>query len=343
MRRTFEAALAGLLVAAAAGTASADIDSVDVAEGSIGTQITLTGTDFGDKKPKVWLTESVPLKKGPKKIGLKVTANSPTSITVEVTKGPPGNYDLNVRPRVKGAAAFVSNGAFDIRAPQVDGGLAPGAPLQEVLITGSFFGTRKGKIKVNNKPCKVVLWGAGSITVRLHKKLPNGIFDIEFKTRVGKTLVEDAFTVTGSTVGFPKNDTMSAKFGNVGFNTGGEFLAALWNPLIDDLQVTGTASKGGVVTQVVVKVVVDLDGPLPVQITAQQGDGLITYMRTNALKPQDSVVATTENATNWTITISGVADGRVNGTFSGTLKKAAGGDLEVTNGKFTAELVDQTE
>ena len=89
-------------------------------EGTIGTQITITGSDFGTKKGKVTV--------GGKPCKVSQWANE--SITCEIkTSLPPGPYDVVVQPKEpKDAQPITYAGAFTMMAPEivlVDPGSAP--------------------------------------------------------------------------------------------------------------------------------------------------------------------------------------------------------------------------
>ena len=106
--KVFRSSFAGAVLATLAlalPTAAQDdptVDAINPNGGTLGTIVNITGTNFGDKKPKVFLTQ----KGSNKKTALKVTEFSATAITAEVkTAKAAGDYTLNVQPKGKGIPA----------------------------------------------------------------------------------------------------------------------------------------------------------------------------------------------------------------------------------------------
>jgi len=196
------------------GTARAqDITTVTPAEGTIGTVITIDGSGFGTVRPKVTLVDPAT----GKKYVLKVTANSDTQITGEVKRAVGGSLDVVVQPKIKGAAAITETAGFLVRAPVISalldslGGspLTSAAPKQEFTVVGSFFGSKKGKVRIGGKPAKVVSWvPGGAVTegdvatdvavVAMPVSLANGLWPIDFSNLIGLD-DQQQITMTGST------------------------------------------------------------------------------------------------------------------------------------------------
>ena len=188
---------------------SVQIDEVQPASGSLGTVLEISGMDFGEKKPKVFLNRD-----GLKKpIKLKVIDSGDTVIRALLKKaGPPGLYDLHVES--KESPPDVEEGAFQIRLPIIDSidPLDP-APGEEVTILGSFFGTKKGKVIITTtgeekgKKAKVLEWvdpvpvavanvgPEGSapqsrIVAAMPKKPMPGSADLSLQNKVGELTLE---------------------------------------------------------------------------------------------------------------------------------------------------------
>ncbi len=160
---------------------------------AVGTTITINGSDFGVAKPKVQLFDSVTNKK----YALKVATFSDSQITATISKAVSGEFSLQVI--VKGAAAPAET-PMTIRAPLVTSlSVASAGPNAPFSILGDFFGTKKGKIRVNGQNAKIVSWAMNEIQLLMPKKLPNGFWTIAVDNKVG---VDDGATiqVVGSTV-----------------------------------------------------------------------------------------------------------------------------------------------
>lgn len=165
--------------------------------GTIGTQVTMDGPGFGNKKGKVLVGGAA----------TKIIAWTDASITYEIKKGlPVGPYDVVVqRKDPKGAEPLTYEGAFTMAAPEI-ASIDPtsGIPNDQVVISGNYFGTKKGKLYIEDpatgkkKNCKVISWGMESITFAV-PKLPNGLstgaaYPLKL-TNKAKETVETIFTV----------------------------------------------------------------------------------------------------------------------------------------------------
>jgi hypothetical protein len=175
-------------------------------EGTIGTQITITGLGFGSKKGKVLLGD-VAAKKDK---ALKVVADGwhDDHITCTETKLPEGSYstpfDVTIITKSKPAETFSLESAFTVKLPEpvidpdVNDHAAGG---QKITITGNFFGTKKGKVYLEyfgkNKNCKVTDWNMNSITFLVPKKLVEGKYPLNITNKVG-TVGVVGFTIDPS-------------------------------------------------------------------------------------------------------------------------------------------------
>ncbi len=173
---------AALLCAAAAlGASLAFAGGVDRSSGTVGTTFTITPgeTTFPEGKPKVTLENA-----SGKPLKLKVIEAATDHVTVGVGKVREGTFDVVVRhkkqPEFVCAEAFtIVRGTIETVSPD-----AP-APKTEITITGSDFGSKKGKVKVGGKPAKVKSWTDTSITAQLHKKTPAGSQSLLVSNKVG--------------------------------------------------------------------------------------------------------------------------------------------------------------
>ncbi len=111
-------------------------------EGTVGTQITIAGSDFGTKKGKVTV--------GGKSCKVSQWANE--SIICEIKKSlPPGPYDVVVQPlEQKDSEPIFYEKAFTMMSPEIVS-VNPGSrSTQKVEVSGTYFGTRKGKVYLVN-------------------------------------------------------------------------------------------------------------------------------------------------------------------------------------------------
>ncbi len=162
-----------------------------VNEGTTGTQIRITGSDFGLKKGKVLLGAGGKTK-------LKIAKGGWTDDTIigTVSKVPlpagsyPAPFEVMIQTKHKPPQSFIATDTFTVTNPVIDTVLPlSGAVGEEIEITGRFFGAKKGKVfledQVNNKMkgCKVTYWFmdklTGDSTVRfIVPKLPTDLYPL---------------------------------------------------------------------------------------------------------------------------------------------------------------------
>jgi CSLREA domain-containing protein len=163
-------------------------------EGTIGTQATLTGSGFGEKKGKVLIDD----------FKQKIDNWTPTSISFTVTKVPPvGTHDVKITP-YKASYIPLSN-AFTVRPPHIDSlDYYQGAYGTPITISGNFFSTKKGKVYLENlttdkkKNCKVTSWSMDSITFvvpKTSKSFPSGTYPLKITNKVGTAYAPSDFTI----------------------------------------------------------------------------------------------------------------------------------------------------
>jgi hypothetical protein len=117
--------------------------------GTIGTQILMVGTGYGEQKPKVWLQYRDSASGKTKKKALKVLEYGDTRCVVYMkAKLPTGRFTLKLMPKDK-TAPEISVGNFSIVAPsELSIVPASASPTEEVGISGLHIGDRKAKVKV---------------------------------------------------------------------------------------------------------------------------------------------------------------------------------------------------
>jgi hypothetical protein len=175
-----------------------------VQEGTIGTLITITGSGFGIKKGKVLIGG----------VATKIAKDSwgDSTINCTVTKVlPPGNPNyvtIMVQP-YKTTPSIALTDTFTIRNPELDP-LATdhGSPGTEHTIRGRFFGTKKGKVYLEDplsgqkKTCKVTYWymnptsGASELRFIVPKGLVSGAsYPLKVTNKIGTATASTNFEI----------------------------------------------------------------------------------------------------------------------------------------------------
>jgi hypothetical protein len=185
-------------------TVTATFARASVGEGSIGTEVTVSGGGFGIKKGKVLIGGVAP----------KIAKNGWTDdrIVCLLTKVPPvgGPHDITITP-YKSAASMILAGAFSVKSLEIDP-LDPdhnhGQPGTPITLTGTLFSTKKGKVYIEDldtgkkKSCKVTEWsmhpanGSSTLTFivpKLPKTFGPGPYTLKITNKLG--VVETPFTV----------------------------------------------------------------------------------------------------------------------------------------------------
>jgi hypothetical protein len=157
---------------------TSDWDLNEAFEGTIGTQLTITGSGFGDKKGKVLIGS----------VATKVTSWTDTLITGTVKKVPLpiGPYDVSITTKTK--ETFTLEDAFTVKDPELENPLSDSAGRSEAEITvrGNFFGIKKGKVYLDvgggkKKNCKITWWYMDPST---------GVSELKFKVpKVSKSFI----------------------------------------------------------------------------------------------------------------------------------------------------------
>jgi hypothetical protein len=160
-------------------------------EGTLGTELLTPGSGFGTKKGKVLLGAST----------LKVLEWSDTLIRSLVSKALPQNtYDLTIRPKDSGASPITIFNGFAMKASEiVSVDPTSGSAEGNVTIRGFFFGTKKGKVTLDGKKCKVLSWkmvaitGESTIQCVIPKGLSPGAKELKVTNALGSAAT--SFTV----------------------------------------------------------------------------------------------------------------------------------------------------
>ena len=167
---------------------------LSVDEGTIGTQITISGGGFGNKKGKVLIGDTA----------TKIITWTPSSITCEIKKPiTPRIYPIVViQKEPKGTLPITMADAFTIKAPEIVSVIPnSGQAEAEIAISGNYFGSKKGKVYLGTQKCKVISWTMNSLTgvsqasFMVPKKLTSGIYDITVTNKVGSDTLANWFTI----------------------------------------------------------------------------------------------------------------------------------------------------
>lgn len=171
--------------------------------GTIGTQLTITGSDFGTKKGKVLIGD----------IAAKIAKNgwSPTQIICTINK-PPLPVDVaNPVAVVVNRVPIPFNDTFTLKNPVLDDlSVISGTSPDPIKVTGMFFGTKKGKVylydQVNKKKknLRVTSWdmiastGASTLTFQVpkpSKSFPAGPYPLKVTNKIGSATASTEFTI----------------------------------------------------------------------------------------------------------------------------------------------------
>jgi hypothetical protein len=173
------------------------------AEGTIGTQITITGSGFGDKKGKVLIGG----------VATKIAKDgwADDRIIALLTKVPPpgGPYDITISLKSKPPVSIPLEDAFTVRNPRISSySLSNTHPGAEATVDGFFFGGKKGKVYLvsetgSNKPksCKVTYWymdptdGMNSQIKFMIPKVEPGSYWLYISNKAGSSPIDVPFRV----------------------------------------------------------------------------------------------------------------------------------------------------
>ena len=315
-----------------------------------GSEFEITGSGFGEKKPKVQLVPQF-LKKGPKPITLKVLEFSDTRVKVMSRKGLAGSFRLSLKP--KGGDTITSSPIVSIVNPNPTSlSIETADPNEAVTITGTHFGTKKGKVYVGSlaakgKPgkTKVTAWTNTSITFLAPKKQPNGTYAVNVINKAGAGQMANALTIANSNVGLKpvsNKDSMKAV-------VSGKAFAANVKPSIFFTQGPGILTIFGLrqkisigkgqIQSLQILVPINLDtATFPVTLNSMTGTNWSDNTYTGLI-PGVPKVWTTDGGLS--VTISNYVNGRISVTFSGSMQPGTGsasGTKTFTKGSFSGTV-----
>ena len=163
-------------------TFTAESPFINPSKGTLGTVITISGSGYGTVKGKVLIGNVAP----------KILEWNDSSVRCQLLKSPsPGIYDVTIQP--KGASPIVLSGSFTVESPEIDSvDPTSGSAGDTVIVSGAFFGTKKGKVTLEGKTCKVVSWtmapttGESEIRFVVPKGLSLGTHELKVTNGVGE-------------------------------------------------------------------------------------------------------------------------------------------------------------
>jgi hypothetical protein len=176
-------------------------------EGTIGTEITITGSGFGSKKGKVLLDHLG------SSAALKIAKDgwSDTRIVGTISKVPlpvgsyPAPFEIVVQTKHKPPKYLSPTDPFTVRTPWIS---SYSLSNTEVTVNGRFFGGKKGKVYLvsqagSNKPksCKVTYWymeptnGMNSQIKFIVPKVDPGSYWLYVSNKVGNSPIDVPFQV----------------------------------------------------------------------------------------------------------------------------------------------------
>ncbi len=185
-------------------TATTSVDALFLKQVTVGSDIAITGFDFGDKKGKVLIGE----------VAAKITSWTDTLITGTVKKVPlpAGIYHASITSKAMGTKNI--DNAFTVKNPELDPLLdSSGKYPDEITIYGNFFGIKKGKVyleykdsngQTKKKNCKITYWymnpttGASELKFfvpKLSNSFPASAYPLKVDNKIGIATADTDFTI----------------------------------------------------------------------------------------------------------------------------------------------------
>jgi hypothetical protein len=166
-----------------------EFSPVKPAEGTIGTELEIKGSGYGKTRGKVLIGN----------IATRILQWSDSSIRCQLTRFPlVGTYDVTIQP--KGTSATVLQDIFSVMAPEINHVEPPsGSMNDQITVYGSFFGTKRGKVTLGGKNCRVKSWtmdattGDSEVQFVVPRGGGSGTYQIQIKNSMGEDSVD--FTV----------------------------------------------------------------------------------------------------------------------------------------------------
>jgi hypothetical protein len=186
-------------------TATTSVDALFLKQVTVGSDIAITGFNFGDKKGKVLIGE----------VATKIISWTDTLITGTVKKIPlpVGIYDASITSKTMGTINL--DNTFTVKNPELDplaDSNRSGRPEDEITVYGNFFGIKKGKVyleylsngQTKKKNCKVTYWymnptnGASElrfVVPKLSNSFPADAYPLKVDNKIGIATASTNFTI----------------------------------------------------------------------------------------------------------------------------------------------------
>jgi len=186
-------------------TATTSVNALFLKQVTVGSDIAITGFDFGDKKGKVLIGE----------VAAKITSWTDTLITGTMKKVPlpVGIYGASITSKTMGTKNL--DNAFTVKNPELDplaDSNRSGRPGVEIIVTGNLFGIKKGKVyleyqsngQTKQKNCKVTFWymnptnGASElrfVVPKLSNSFPASAYPLKVDNKIGIATASTNFTI----------------------------------------------------------------------------------------------------------------------------------------------------
>jgi len=126
------------------------LSPVSPENGTIGTEFTITGSGFGARRGRVSIGTAA----------LRILTWTDELIHGQLTKAlPAGTYDVKIQPQFRGAVPIVIEHGFVVLPPEIDS-VDPtiGSFNEQITLKGYYFGTKRGKVTLGGKNCRVLSW-----------------------------------------------------------------------------------------------------------------------------------------------------------------------------------------
>ena len=186
-------------------TATTSVDALFLKQVTVGSDIAITGFDFGDKKGKVLIGE----------VAAKIASWTDTLIsgTMKKVPLPAGIYNASITSKAMGTKNL--DNAFIVKNPELDpltDSNRSGRPGVEIIVTGKFFGIKKGKVyleyqsngQTKKKSCKVSYWFMNPTTgeselkffvPKLSNSFPADSYPLKVDNKIGIATADTDFTI----------------------------------------------------------------------------------------------------------------------------------------------------
>ncbi len=313
--------LAGLLVQASAGQAPL-LDAVSPATGTLGTELVIGGSGFsGRGTPKVQLVFGA---EQPVSYRLRVVSVSDVEIRAEVIQAQLGLASVSVK--LPKAPAAVLPDAFEVLPPLVTG-VDPllAGPGDVILLSGANFGTRKLKVLLFDRPCKIVASDGESLSFRVPPSVPDGEWTPRLQNPLAQAVAPVAVNVTGSQAP-PPVEGVQARADDAPFVAGeGDVLAA---NLGSKMAFDAFDLAGEMQQQLSVLVpFAPAAGKVPTLFSGTGFGAEPLFWQQTLLSespPQTAVYVALPASLPWMLHVLGRSQGRIFGTFEAVLQRVSG-------------------